>query len=105
MKSNHQGTNPTPSTLLDELRALVTQAEQMIGQTQTEPEADVLGGMRARFDAAQERLSGLYQDARKKIVAGAKSTDDVIRANPYQSIAIAAGIGLLVGVLAGRSSK
>ena len=35
----------------------------------------------------------------------AQCTDQAIRANPYQSLAIAAGVGILVGVLIGRRSK
>ena len=58
-----------------------------------------------RFLAAQERFADVYTGARKKVIAGAKYTDETIRANPYQSLAIAAGVGLLVGVLLGRRSK
>jgi ElaB/YqjD/DUF883 family membrane-anchored ribosome-binding protein len=61
--------------------------------------------LRTRFDAAQERFTDIYEGAKKKVVAGAKCTDAAIRANPYQSLAIAAGVGLLVGVLLGRRSK
>jgi len=61
--------------------------------------------LRGRFDAAQERFADLYQGTRKKIAAGAKCADAAIRANPYQSLAIAAGAGLLLGVLLGRRTK
>ncbi len=47
----------------------------------------------------------MYEGAKQRVVAGAKSTDQAIRANPYQSLAIAAGVGLLVGVLLGRRSN
>jgi len=33
-------------------------------------------------------------------IAGAKSADRVIREHPYQSVGIAFGFGLLIGVLA-----
>jgi ElaB/YqjD/DUF883 family membrane-anchored ribosome-binding protein len=61
--------------------------------------------LRSRFAAAQERCADAYAGARKKVIAGAKYTDETIRANPYQSLAIAAGLGLLIGVLLGRRSK
>ena len=38
----------------------------------------------------------------EKAVAGAQATDKVIREYPYQSIGIAFGIGLLIGVLVNR---
>jgi len=105
MKNNNASTAQTPKDLLEDLHALVAEAEKMMGESLSEHTADAVGAMRVRFDAAQERLADLYAGARKKVVAGAKYTDETIRANPYQSIAIAAGVGLLVGVLVGRRSK
>jgi ElaB/YqjD/DUF883 family membrane-anchored ribosome-binding protein len=61
--------------------------------------------MRARFVALQEHFSEAYAGARKKVIAGVKYTDATIRANPYQALAVAAGIGVLIGVLVGRRSK
>lgn len=88
-----------------ELRALVSDAEKMMGDSITEHSEDAISALRTRFDAAQERMGELYEGARKKVVAGAKYTDEAIRANPYQSLAIAAGVGLLIGVLLGRRTK
>lgn len=102
---NNQDTAQTPQSLLDDLRALVAEAEQMMGDKLTEHSEDAISALRSRFGAAQERFAELYTDARKKAIAGAKYTDEAIRANPYQSLAIAAGVGLLFGVLVGRHSK
>ena len=38
----------------------------------------------------------------KKAVAGAKATDRCVRERPYQTIGVAFGLGLLIGVLAAR---
>lgn len=93
----------TPAALVDELHALIAEAEKRIGAAGAELTGDAaLGDLRARFDAAQECLADLYADAKKKVVAGARQTDEVIRTHPYESIAIAAGIALVVGVIAGR---
>jgi ElaB/YqjD/DUF883 family membrane-anchored ribosome-binding protein len=102
---NNQDTAHTPKELLGELQALVAEAETMMSDSVSEHTEDALDSLRARFSAAQERFSDLYEGARKKVIAGAKYTDETIRENPYQSIAIAAGVGLLVGVLLGRRSK
>jgi ElaB/YqjD/DUF883 family membrane-anchored ribosome-binding protein len=91
--------------LLDEMHALVEQAEKMIGSEISDQAGSALGNLRARFDTAQERLSEIYTDTRKKVVDGAKTTDKAIRANPYQSIAIATGVGVLIGLLLSRRSK
>ncbi|HWZ96028.1 MAG TPA: hypothetical protein VNW30_12605 [Opitutaceae bacterium] len=104
MKNNNE-TAQTPKELLTDLQALVAEAEAMIAGTVTEHSSDAFDSLRSRFGAAQERFTDAYAGARKKVIAGAKYTDETIRANPYQSLAIAAGVGLLIGVLAGRSSK
>lgn len=69
----------------------------------TEHSAEALASLRARFSAAQERFNDLYAQARKNVIAGAKYTDGAIRENPYQAMAIALGVGVLLGVLVGRS--
>jgi len=103
MKANKS--TATPKELLDELHALVSDAEKMIGETAGEATGDALGALRSRYEDMQEQLTEFYASAKKKIVAGAKYTDETIRENPYQSMAVAAGLGLLVGVLLGRRSK
>lgn len=104
MKSNHKSAQ-TPKELLNDLHALVADAEKMVGSSITEHTADAVAALRSRYDAAQERFLDMYEGARTRVVAGAKSTDAAIRANPYQALAIAAGVGLLAGVLLSRRSK
>lgn len=94
----------SPQALLDELKGFVSEAEAMISGPASSVTADVLETLRTRFDAAQVRFAHGYEAARKKVVAGARSTDVAIRENPYQSLAVALGLGLLVGVLIGRRS-
>ena len=101
MKNNKESTH-SPKELLSELQALVVEAETMMADSVTEHSAETLSNLRERFTAAQERFADLYAGAKKKVIAGAKYTDETIRENPYQSIAVAAGVGLLVGVLLGR---
>lgn len=95
----------TPKELLNDLHALVADAEKMMSASISEHTDDAVGALRARYEATQERLGELYAGARTKVVAGAKVTDTAIRENPYQSMAIALGVGLLVGVLLGRRSN
>jgi ElaB/YqjD/DUF883 family membrane-anchored ribosome-binding protein len=102
---NNKSTAQTPKDLLNDLQALVAEAEKMMGDSLSEHTADAVSALRSRYDAASERMGEMYEGARKRVVAGAKCTDEAIRENPYQSMAIAAGVGLLVGVLLGRRSK
>jgi ElaB/YqjD/DUF883 family membrane-anchored ribosome-binding protein len=106
MKNNSETTTTQkPEALLTDLRALVTEAEQMFSDAVHPDDAEAVTSLRARFDAAQERLSDFYANTKKNVSAGARYTDDAIRANPYQSLAIALGAGLLIGALLGRRSK
>ena len=104
MKIN-QDTAQTPKELLSQLQALVVEAETMMTDSLSEHSAETLTNLRERFGAAQERFTDLYQGAKKKVVAGAKYTDTTIRENPYQSLAVALGIGVLAGVIIGRRSS
>jgi ElaB/YqjD/DUF883 family membrane-anchored ribosome-binding protein len=102
---NNKDTVHTPKELFTEMQALVAEAQSMMADSVSEHTADAVSALRSRFEDAQERFADVYAGARKKVIAGAKYTDTTIRENPYQSIAIAAGVGLLVGILLGRRSK
>ncbi|MEO6002679.1 MAG: hypothetical protein ABIZ04_18210 [Opitutus sp.] len=107
MNAESTKTTKTPDDVLNELRALVSEAERIIGQS---PEGSchydaALAALRERFEAAQERLSTVYQGTKRKVVDSAKYADETIRDNPYQSLAIALGIGLVTGVIIGRRSN
>ena len=47
-------------------------------------------------------LKAVIQRAQEKAVDRAKAADKVIRDRPYQTIGIAFGLGLLIGILARR---
>lgn len=105
MKDNSESAAPTAATLLNDLHALLTEVEKMLADPAGAPTKAAVSALRARFDAAQDCLSGLYEGAKKNVADGARRTDAAVRANPYQALAIAAGIGLLIGLLAGRRTK
>jgi ElaB/YqjD/DUF883 family membrane-anchored ribosome-binding protein len=102
MKHNSDTPTAISAQLRNDLRGLVAEAEKILGDDISEGSHDLIANMRARLNGAQESLAEFYGDARKKVVDGVKVTDKTIRANPYQSVAIAAGVGLLIGLLVGR---
>ncbi len=57
---------------------------------------------RTRLTASLESAKANFYKLEEKAIAGAKATDKVIREHPYQSIGIAFGVGLLIGVLVTR---
>ncbi len=102
---NHSDAPPTTQDLLDDLHALVAEAEAMFAPAPAAAPTAATDSLRARLGAAQERFADVYAGMRNQVVAGAKRADETIRTNPYQSLAIAAGVGLIVGVLIGRRGK
>lgn len=106
MKTETDPATQTPQEVVNELRALVAEAEKILGESRAGNYdgdcAASVAALRARFDAAQERLTEFYKDARRQVLTGAKYTDAAIRHNPYESAAVALGIGLIAGVLLGR---
>ena len=58
--------------------------------------------VRNRLTAALELAKANYQRLGEKASAATKATDDTIREHPYESIGIAFGMGLLLGVLVAR---
>jgi ElaB/YqjD/DUF883 family membrane-anchored ribosome-binding protein len=64
------------------------------------------GELAARARRASERLGEAWENARTNIqdktIAGARVTDRAIRENPYTSLGVAFGLGVLIGVLVNR---
>ena len=53
-------------------------------------------------DKIVEQLKTIIQRAEDKAVEQAKAADRVIRDHPYQTVGLAFGLGLLIGLLARR---
>jgi ElaB/YqjD/DUF883 family membrane-anchored ribosome-binding protein len=77
------------------------QGTREMDQMATEAES-----LTARGREAATRLATALDSARTRVqegtVAGAKATDRAIREHPYQSLGVAFGAGVLIGVLIAR---
>lgn len=93
----------SPAQLADNLRALIAEAERALAEG-GEQTGEHFADLHARLEAARDRVASLYADAREKVVHGAKQADETIRSHPYESLAIALGIGVLLGALLRRGS-
>ena len=87
--------------LVSDLKTVTRDAEELL-KTVSGERGNGSNEMRARLSSAIESAKATYHRLEEKAVAGAKATDKAIRAHPYESLGVAFGMGLLVGVLVGR---
>ncbi len=100
--STAEASDQSTSTI-ESLKALIREAEQALGGS---------GDQNEDIQALRERLRDVLSDGRGafgNITAAvrrqAARADDTIRSNPYRTIGIATGVGLLAGFLIARSSS
>ena len=88
-----------------DLKELIRDAEAVL-QATTGLTGEKTDELRERLAAALDSAEATCHRLRAKTVAGVKVADKTIREHPYESIGIAAGVafglGLLIGILAGR---
>jgi ElaB/YqjD/DUF883 family membrane-anchored ribosome-binding protein len=96
--SNMTAEEGTKEKLVQDLMTLVHDAEELVKTAG----GDVAARSKTELLAALERMKASCRKVETRAVAGAKRTDQLIRQNPYQSIGIAFGLGLLLGVLVNR---
>lgn len=89
---------PRTKDLTGEFKDAGRQAKEMA----TEAAEDLVNRTRSAREAAIESAKAAYKVAQSKAIAGAKATDQAIRGNPYASLGIAFGAGLLLGFLIKR---
>lgn len=103
MKNDSGTAAETPEQIVEHISRLMAEAEAMMEGPVAERAGEKLNHLRERFEDLQAKASSAYTDARQKVIAGAKATDDTIRAHPYESLAVALGIGVLLGALIRRN--
>jgi ElaB/YqjD/DUF883 family membrane-anchored ribosome-binding protein len=88
--------------LVDDLRVVMRDAEALLRATSAQT-GEKIQEVRARAEEslkqARTRLAALEEEAYQRARDAAHATEDYVRENPWQSVGIAAGIGLLVGLL------
>jgi ElaB/YqjD/DUF883 family membrane-anchored ribosome-binding protein len=102
---------PEPVTvdkLLEDLQAVVTDAEELLKATAGhagEKVQEVRARAEESLSAARERLGEVREDAVLKARELVASGEEYVRKNPWQAVGIAAGAGLLVGLLISLSRR
>lgn len=96
-----EGTN----RLADDFRAVVGDAEQLLRNAATqagEGYDEARARLEASLKAAREGLDTLEQSVVDRTRRAGRATDGYVRSHPWESIAVGAGIGVLIGLLIGR---
>lgn len=84
--------------LAEELRVLVSEAEALLhGASGTASAAE-----QERAEAALADLRARLSTLEQQLKARARDVDTYVRENPWQAVAVAGGVALLLGLLLGR---
>jgi ElaB/YqjD/DUF883 family membrane-anchored ribosome-binding protein len=98
----------TADRLLEDLQAIVTDAEELLRATAGlagEKVQEARARAEESLSAARERLGDVRDDAMQQARDVVSSADDYVRRHPWQAVGIAAGAGLLVGMLISLSRR
>jgi len=87
--------------LATDLKVVMRDAEDLLKATAGQA-GEKVSEVRARLSGAIESAKVTCHNLQDKTVEAAKATDKVIRSHPYESIGVAFGVGLLIGVLVTR---
>ena len=93
------------SQLIDDLTAVIRDAESLLRATAAQT-GDRVEEIRARAEEsvrqAKARLEGIEEQALERARELAGDADQYVRGNPWQAVGIAAGIGLVLGLILSR---
>ncbi|MEQ1814078.1 MAG: DUF883 family protein [Candidatus Nitrotoga sp.] len=92
--------------LMQDLRVVVADAEELLRVTAGhagEKASAVRERIQENLTAAKDRLAAAQESLVKQTKQAAKVTDEYVHENPWKAVGVAAGVGLVVGMLISRS--
>jgi ElaB/YqjD/DUF883 family membrane-anchored ribosome-binding protein len=94
--------------LARDLKSVIASLEDLLSTT-AEGAGDALHETRKHMERslkdARETLADLEEKTVREVKATARATDRYVHDNPWQTIGMAAGIGVLIGLLLGRRER
>jgi ElaB/YqjD/DUF883 family membrane-anchored ribosome-binding protein len=90
---------------VSDMRVVVADAEEILRATAGvagEKMADLRERVGERLRDAKLRIADAEAALVDKTKAAARATDDYVNENPWRAVGIAAGVGLLLGIIIGR---
>jgi ElaB/YqjD/DUF883 family membrane-anchored ribosome-binding protein len=105
-KSNiHEEAQINSESLIGDFKALMADAEDLIKATASHEDGP-LSAIRSKaldtLNNAKESLSSVEGTLTEKAKVVAEGADEFVHRNPWESIGVAAGLGLLIGLLIRR---
>jgi ElaB/YqjD/DUF883 family membrane-anchored ribosome-binding protein len=103
-KTDTETADGQPATSVEDLRALLREAEEALGNSDSGASDDVQDlreRLRDVLADGQSTMKNLSDTFRRQ----AARADEAVRSKPYQTIGIAAAIGLLAGFLISRGGS
>lgn len=91
--------------LMSDVKMVVEDADELMRVTANqagERAADVTARVQNRFNLAKKELARVQEAAIEKTKALGQTTDGYVHENPWKAIGVAAGVGVVIGLLVGR---
>jgi ElaB/YqjD/DUF883 family membrane-anchored ribosome-binding protein len=105
MMNTHFLEDVSKEKLLQDLRSVVSGAEELLRATASQTGEKVAAArehIEENLVVAKERLLVAERAVREKGRQAATVTDEYVHDNPWQAVGIAAGVGMLIGMLISR---
>jgi len=98
-------TDVSKDKLVADMKVVIADAEELLKATASAA-GDRVSAARTRMEdslrTARVKLAEAQEVVVDKAKAAARATDDYVHANPWRSVGIAAGAGLVIGMLISR---
>ncbi len=105
MPKTTQDTLAGKEKLVADLQRVIADAEELMQATAHQTEGKIVE-LRERISDnlrdARHRLGDAEDAIKEKTREMARATDDYVHENPWSAIGVAAGVGLVIGLLIGR---
>ena len=95
----------TKAQLINDFKVVVADAEALLKATAGQG-GEAMAAVRSKVEAslatAKEKMSDAQAAMLARTRAAARATDEYVHVHPWKAVGVAAGVGLVVGLLIGR---
>ena len=95
----------TMGKLIEDLKMIIADTDELLRATANQAGARIAEArvrLEGSLKVANARIAEAQEAAMARTRVAAKATDDYVRAKPWNAVGIAAGVGLVLGVLIAR---